>query len=63
MDSTTMEAGIDAMMMIKVIYDAIRSANEVDTSYDIILRKLDEFNQRMHAKEAEKDSDISDTKD
>lgn len=52
-DDTMMAAGIDAMTYTKVVHDAIRSANNLDPSFDEALQELDDFNTRAQAEDAE----------
>ena len=50
-DDTLMAAGIDAMTYTKTVHDAIRSANNLDPSYDGALSELDEYNSRAQAED------------
>ena len=52
-DDTLMAAGIDAMTYTKVVHDSLRSANNLDPSFDEALRELDDFNVRAQAEDAE----------
>lgn len=52
-DDTLMAAGIDAMTYTKVVHDGLRSANNLDPSFDAALQELDDFNARAQAEDAE----------
>lgn len=55
-DDTLMAYGIDAMKLVKVVHDTLRTANKLDPSLDNALRELDEFYKRAQAEEAEEEN-------
>lgn len=55
-DDTLMAYGIDAMKLVKVVHDTLRTANKLDPSLDNALRELDEFYKRAQAEEEEEES-------
>ncbi len=55
-EDTLMAYGIDAMKLVKVVHDTLRTANKLDPSLDNALRELDEFYKRAQAEEEEEES-------